>query len=59
MKRANRGLKAHHPNLEKVLIKWIQDTRQDCLGVNITTVHLQALRLAKEQSITEFKVSMN
>ena len=26
MKRANRGSKAHHSNLEKVLIKWIQDT---------------------------------
>ena len=59
MKRANRGSKAHHPNLEKALIKWIQDTRRDCLGVNTTTVRLQALRLAKEQSITKFKASMN
>ena len=59
MKRANRGSKAHHPNLEKVLIRWIQDTRRDCLGVTTTTVRLQALRLAKEQSITEFKASMN
>ena len=55
----NRGSKAHHHNLEKALIKWIQDTRRDCLGVNTTIVRLQALRLAKEQSITEFKKSMN
>ena len=59
MKRANRGSKAHHPNLEKALIKCIQDTRRDCLGVDTTTVRLQALRLAKEQSITKFKASMN
>ena len=59
VKRANRGSKARHPNLEKALIKWIQDTRRDCLGVSTTTVRLQALRLAKEQSIAEFKASMN
>lgn len=59
LKRANRGSKAHHPNLEKALFKWIEDTRRDCLGVSTTTVRLQALRLAKEQSIVEFKASMN
>uniref|UniRef100_A0A8C4RS32 HTH CENPB-type domain-containing protein n=1 Tax=Erpetoichthys calabaricus TaxID=27687 RepID=A0A8C4RS32_ERPCA len=59
VKRANRGSKAHHPNLEKALIKWIEDSRHDCLGVSTTTVCLQALRLAKEQNIPEFKASMN
>uniref|UniRef100_A0A8C4SNJ3 HTH CENPB-type domain-containing protein n=1 Tax=Erpetoichthys calabaricus TaxID=27687 RepID=A0A8C4SNJ3_ERPCA len=59
VKRANRGSKAHHPNLEKALIKWIEDTRRDCLGVSTTTIRLQALRLAKEQNIPEFKALMN
>ena len=49
LKRANRGKKAAWPELEKDLLDWIMEKRNNGLAIQPSLVRMQALEMAKKE----------
>lgn len=57
-KMAERGRETIHPQMEEQLNAWIQDVRQQGVGVSMAEVKIKAKIIAKQMKIANFKASM-
>ena len=59
MKKARRGKKAQHPELEKTLLEWVEERRLGGIAINTVHLRLQAKLIAKKMKLnqSEFKAS--
>ncbi|MCU7901008.1 MAG: hypothetical protein KZQ66_02470, partial [Candidatus Thiodiazotropha sp. (ex Lucinoma aequizonata)] len=58
-KQAERGSKAHFPEVEVQLLEWITDRRRQGIAVATIEIRLQAKMIANRLQQTAFKVSVN
>ena len=58
-KMADRGSKAHHPELEEELMAYVTDRRRRGVGVSTRELRKEAKKIAKRQKITTFGGSVN
>ena len=54
---ADRGKTANHPEIEKALADWVQESRQDGYIVTGGVISVKALKLAKQTGIRDLKAS--
>ena len=59
IKKARRGKKAQHPELEKTLLEWVEEKRLGGIAINTVHLRLQAKLIAKKMKLnqSEFKAS--
>ena len=59
-KMADRGSSAHFPAIEKELLPWVNDRRQQGLSISTTELRLKALNIAKNtENAQQFKASID